>query len=72
MYSQNNRARDGDKDTSKAKTLRPTIINNMQSLTQFYLQDTVPPTFIQKKRKGYPQRQGRQTGSVDLYGVEPG
>ena len=38
----------------------------------FYLQDMAPPTFIQKKRKGYPQRQGRQTGSVDLYDVEPG
>ena len=26
-----------DKDTSKAKTLQPTIINNVQALTQFYL-----------------------------------
>ena len=30
-------ARDGDKDTSKAKTLRPTIIYYLQALKQFYL-----------------------------------
>ena len=29
IYNQSNHARDGDKDTSKAKTLRPTIINNV-------------------------------------------
>ena len=72
MYSQSNHAQDRDKDTSKGKHYDRQLFINVQALKQFYLQDTVPPTFIQKKGKGYPQRRGRQTGSVDLYGVEPG
>ena len=60
-----------DKDTSKEKTLQPTIIYHLQALTQFYF-STAPPTFIQKKRNQRPpNRQGSQTGSVDLYNVGP-
>ena len=45
---------DGDKDTSKAKALRPTIIYYVQSLTQFLLIRLGATTFIQKKGKGPP------------------
>ena len=69
---QKKHGRDGDKDTSKAKALRPTIIYYLQALKQFYLSGLGATSFTQKQGKGYPQRQGHQTGSVDLYGVEPG
>ena len=66
-----NHAQDGDKDTSKVKALLPTI-SNVHALTQVLLVRLGTTTFTQKKGKGHPQRRERQTGSVDLYGVEPG
>ena len=62
----------GTKTRARQKHYDRLLFINVQSLKQFYLQDTAPPTFIQKERKGYPQRRGCQTGSIDLYGVEPG
>ena len=50
MYSQSNHAQDRDKDTSKGKHYDRQLFINVQALKQFYLQDTAPPTFIQKKR----------------------
>ena len=58
--------------TGKAKALRPTISYYLQALKLFYLWRLGATSFTQKKRKGHPLRRERQTGSVDLYGVEPG
>ena len=69
---QRKQSRDGDKDTSKAKALLPTIVYYLQALKQFYLSRLGATSFTQKQEKGHPHRRERQTGSVDLYGVEPG
>ena len=56
------------------KALQPTTSSDQfTALTQFYLQDTAPPTFIQKKGKRPPSK----TRAPDrvrrpLCGVEPG
>ena len=47
---------DGDKDTSKAKALRPTIIYYLQALKLFYLWRLGATSFTQKKRKRPPSK----------------
>ena len=65
-------ARDGDKDTSKEKHYSRLLFINVQALTQFYLSGLGATSFTQKQGTGHAHRRERQTGSVDLYGVEPG
>ena len=54
-----------DKDTSKAKTLQPSIALCIQSLIQFYLPGTRHHNIHSNKQgKDHPQRQGGQTGPL--------
>ena len=48
------------------------LIYYLQALKQFYLSGLGATSFTQKKGKGHSHRREWQTGSVDLYGVEPG
>ena len=49
------------------------LVINVQSLKQVLVVRLGATTFIQNKRKKATlNRRERQTGSVDLYGVEPG
>ena len=53
IYKQmeNNRARDGDKDTSRTKALRPTMSYSLRELKRFYLVRLAPQTHIQKPKE---------------------
>ena len=48
----------------QGEALRPTTINDVQALKQFYLPGLGATTFIQINRKDHPQRQGSQTGPL--------
>ena len=62
VYRKQKQSRDGDKDTSKGKHYDRILLIIYRHLNRFYLEDTAPPTFIQKQRNRPPPKDegGRQ------------
>ena len=66
VYTANNHARDGNKDTSKAKALQPSISNYQCTVTYTVLLVGTRRHIIhsKEKKKRPPHRQGSQTGPL--------
>ena len=52
-----------DKDTSKAKTLQPTIIYYLQAVKQFYLSGLGATSFTQRNKKKTPSQTRESDGA---------